>query len=479
MDDSKRNILDDDRIGRLMFKLSLPAFMGMFVMTLYNVIDTIFIGNYVGPLGIAGLSIVFPFQMLSMGIGQITGMGGASVISRLIGAGNIQRAERALGNAVTSTVVLSILVMIIGLVNIDFWLKLMGASDAIMPYARDYMTIILIGMVFMTVAMATNGLIRSEGNARVAMIGMVIGAGLNIVLDAIFIIPLDMGVSGAALATVIAQVVSVAYFFSYYLRGKSYLKIRSRELMLELGVLKDIFAIGAASLARTLAGSLSAIFVNRTLGAYGGDFAISTFGIINRIMMFAMMPGMVIGQGLQPILGYNYGAKRYDRALKSIKIAFTVATTWCVIAFCVLFFFPEPFVRIFSSDAELIDMAGHAAKRIFLVLYLMGFLFVGSLTFQAMGKAVQSFITALARPAIFLIPSIYILPRFLELDGVWLSFPISDVLTLILTAILLIPQLKKLRNDDFVSKGSEVATVPEHIKRSRTEKTADGFDAIE
>jgi Na+-driven multidrug efflux pump len=282
---------------------------------------------------------------------------------------------------------------------------------------------------------------------------------------------MGMGVRGAALATVIAQAISVMYFASYYLRGKSYLKIHLNNLILEMGILKDIFAIGVASLARTLAGSLSAIVVNRTLGAYGGDFAISTFGIINRIMMFAMMPGMVIGQGLQPILGYNYGAKRYDRALKSIKIAFTVATTWCIIAFCVLFFFPEPLIRIFSSDPELIDMASHAAKRIFLVLYIMGFLFVGSLTFQAMGKAVESFITALARPAIFLVPSIYILPRFLELDGVWLSFPLSDVLTLILTAILFIPLWKKLRSPDLLQTGSEYVADIDRFKRIQVETT--------
>jgi putative MATE family efflux protein len=448
MDKMDHSVLDDERVGRLLWKLSVPAFFGMFVMTLYNVIDTIFIGHYVGHLGIAGLSIVFPFQMLSMGIGQMTGMGGASVISRLIGAANIRRAELALGNSLSCTFGLSVLVMIVGLSNTDFWLRLMGSSETILPYARDYMTIILIGMVFQTFGMATNGLITAEGNARVAMTGMIIGAGMNIVLDAIFIIPLGMGIKGAALATVIAQIISVIYFMSYYIRRRSYLKIHPGNLIPDLNILKDIMAIGTAALARTLAGSISAIFVNRALVAYGGDYAISTFGILNRIMMFATMPGMVVGHGLQPILGYNYGAKRYKLALKGIKIATTVSTAWCIIAFLLLYFVPEPFIRIFSTDNELIAMAADASKRIFLVMYLMGVVFVGSMVFQSIGKAVQAFITAITMRALFLVPLVFILPPFWDVDGVWLAFPISDGLSFILTVILLTPIIKQFRRAD-------------------------------
>jgi putative MATE family efflux protein len=428
-----------------MLKLSTPAFFGMFVMTLYNVIDTIFIGHYVGPLGIAGLSIVFPFQMLAMGLGQMMGMGGASVISRLIGGGNPPRAERALGNAITSIVGLAAIITIAGLSATDFWLRLMGASETILPYARDYMSIILVGMVFRTFAMASNALIRSEGNARVPMTGMIIGAVANIILDAIFIIPLDMGIKGAALATVIAEVISAAYFTRYYFSSKSFLKIHSRNLMLEFSIMKDILTIGIASFARTVAGSLSAIFVNRALVSYGGDFAVSAYGIVNRVMMFAMMPGMVTGQGLQPVLGFNYGAKRYDRALRAMRLAFVAATGLCLLSFIILYFAPEPLIRIFTDDSELIALASHAAKRIFLAMYLMGFIMVGSLTFQSVGKAVQSFVTAISRPFLFLIPLIFTLPRYLDVDGVWLAFPISDGLTFIMTVILLIPQIKEMR----------------------------------
>ncbi len=451
MDNQNQNVLNDDRIGQLLLKLSLPAFFGMAVMTLYNVVDTIFIGHYVGHLGIAGLSIVFPVQMLSIGIGQMTGMGGASLISRLIGARNIPRAERALGNALTPTVVLSVIMMLAGLANTDFWLNLMGSSETILPYARDYMSIILIGMVFMTIAMTLNTLIRAEGNARIPMFGMIIGAVLNIILDAIFIIPLHMGIKGAALATVMAQLISVLYFMNYYLSGKSFLKIHSRNLIVEWNILKSILAIGVASFARMVAASLSAVLVNRMLVAYGGDFAVSAFGIINRIMMFAIMPGIVIGQGLQPILGFNYGAKRYGRALRAIKLAIAAATACCIGVFLVLYFVPDPFIRIFTTDNELIALGSYAAKRIFFALYLIGFMMVGSIIFQSIGKAVQSFVTAISRPALFLIPSILILPRLWQLDGIWLAFPVTDALTFMLTLALFVPQIRELKSADLLA----------------------------
>jgi putative MATE family efflux protein len=447
MDNQNQNVLDDDRIGRLLLKLSLPAFMGMFVMTLYNVIDTIFIGHYVGPLGIAGLSIVFPIQMLTMGIGMMTGMGGASLISRLIGAGNTGRAEHALGNSLTFTIIISVALTMVGLSSPDLWLRLMGASETILPYARDYMTIILIGVLFRTFAMSQNFLIRATGNARVPMIGMIMGAGLNIALDAIFIIPLGMGVRGAALATVIAQLITSLYFLRYYLSGKSFLSVHLQNIIIKWDILKSILAIGISSFARTAAQSLAVVFVNRTLLAFGGDLAISSYGLIQRIMIFALMPGIVIGQGMQPILGFNYGAKRYDRALKVIKIAVIAATSYSIIAFFALYFAPELFIRVFTTDSELIALTAHAARHIFFAVYLIGFIIVGSIIFQAIGKAPQAFATAIARPALFLLPLVFILPNYWQLDGVWLAFPITDALTSILILVLLIPEINMFRRN--------------------------------
>lgn len=445
MKQRNNNVLDDHRIGRLLFRLSMPTFLGMFVMTLYNVVDTIFIGHYIGSMGIAGLSIVFPLQMISIGIGEMTGMGGASLISRSIGAGDIDKAERTLGNALTANIIFSVTLMVVCLAAPDFWLRLMGSSETILPYARDYMTIIIFGMFFMTFAMAMNNLIRSEGNARIPMIGMITGAVANIILDAVFIIPLGMGIQGAALATVLAQMISVAFFLRYYFAGKSFLKIRLRNLALKWQIFKEIVTIGVASFSRMVAGSISAIFVNRMLIFYGGDIAIAAFGIIHRIMMFAIMPGIVIGGGLQPILGFNYGAKRYNRAIKGIIIAMGAALACGLVVFGALYFTPEPFIHIFSNDPELVAASVYAAKRIFLALSIIGVMMVGSIIFQSIGKAVQSFITSVGRPILFLIPIVLILPNFMGLEGVWLAFPIADGLNLLLTVLLLIPQMRELR----------------------------------
>jgi Na+-driven multidrug efflux pump len=274
---------------------------------------------------------------------------------------------------------------------------------------------------------------------------MIMGAGLNIVLDAIFIISLGMGVKGAALATVIAQLITSLYFLRYYLSGKSFLRVHLQNMVIKWDILRPILAIGVSSFARTAAQSLAVIFVNRTLGTFGGDLAISSYGLIQRIMIFALMPSIVIGQGMQPILGFNYGAKRYDRALRVIKIAVIAATIYSIIAFCALYFAPELFIRVFTNDSGLIVLTAHAARQIFFAVYLIGFIVIGSILFQAIGKAPQAFVTAIARPALFLLPLVFILPNYWRLDGVWLAFPITDALTSILVLVLLIPEIKTFR----------------------------------
>lgn len=444
MIDNKNNILDDDRIGLLLFKLSLPAFFGLAVMALYNVVDTVFIGRYVGPIGIAALTIVFPIQMLAVGIGQMTGMGSASIISRLIGAGRISRAESTLGNGITAAILSSIAILVAGLISADHILKMMGASEATLPLARDYLIIILFGIFFQISAMTLNFSIRSEGNARISMIGMIIGALLNIVLDAIFIVRFGMGVKGAAIATVIAQFVSMLYFIVYYLFGKGLLKVHLKNLLIRWEILRAILAIGVASFARTIATSLSVIFINRVLLSYGGDMAVTVYGITNRVVMFAIIPPIVISEGLQPILGFNYGAKRYDRALRALRLAILTTTVCCVVAFLIIYLFPEVLILIFTNDSMVVAMGTHATRRMFPLLSLVGFIMVGSITFQSIGKATYSFITAVSRSVLFLLPSVLILPHYFQLDGVWLAFPVTDALSFLMVMMLLIPQLKEL-----------------------------------
>jgi len=261
MQNQKRghNVLDTDRIGWLLVKLTTPAFFGMFVQTLYNVVNTIFIGQFVGPLGIAGLSIVFPLQMLAMGIGMMVGMGGSSLISRFLGAGDVTSAERTVGNGISIGIILSLAITAAVLPLVNFWLRLIGASDAVLPYARDYLVIVISGTIFNVFAMSLLNFARAEGNARVGMTAMIIGGVLNIILDAVFIIWMGMGVTGAALGTVIGQFVSMVYLWSYYFTGSSYLKISMRTLRLDLRILKQMFAIGLASFVQTIAGSLSAM----------------------------------------------------------------------------------------------------------------------------------------------------------------------------------------------------------------------------
>jgi len=439
MQNRTQNILDDNRIGWLLLKLSIPAFFGMFVQTLYNVVNTIFVGHFVGPLGIAGLSIVFPLQMFAMGLGMMVGMGGASLISRLLGIGDTAGAERAVGNGFTISIVLYLIVCIVVLPFIDFWLKLIGASEAVLPYARDYLFIIIIGSIFTIYSITLLSFARAEGNARVGMVAMIIGAVLSIILSALFIIPMKMGVVGAGLATIIAQFVSTLYLLSYYLTGSSYLKIRVANLVPDLKILKAMFAIGIAAFAQTIASSLSAMILINMVVTYGGDYALSAFGIVQRIMMFAIMPAMVLGQGSQPILGYNYGARRYRHALKAIRLSLFVATVLSAGAFLVVYFIPEPLIKIFSSDPELVATGAYASKLVFLSMPLMGVVMVSTQVFQALGKALQAFITAIVRPLVFLVPLVLVLPRYWQLDGVWLAFPFSDALAAVLIVGLLIP----------------------------------------
>jgi putative MATE family efflux protein len=440
-----RNVLDTDQVGRLLVKLATPAFFGMFVQTLYNVVNTIFIGHAVGSLAIAGLSIVFPLQMLFMGIGMMVGMGGTSLISRFIGSGDTAKAERTLGNGITCIIILSVAITAAILPNVNGFLLLMGASDEVLPYARDYMVIITIGTLFNITGMALLNYVRAEGNARVGMIANILGAVLNIILDAILIIALHMGVKGAALGTVIAQTATLIYLGIYYLSGSSYLKFHKSNLRLDPKILKPMFSIGVSSFVQTVATSLSAMFLIRSVVAYGGDIYLSAFGIIQRVMMFATMPAMVIGQGVQPILGFNYGARRFSLALRALKISAITSTTLSLLAFIVLYFIPGPIIKIFSTDPALVAAGIYASKLVFLSMPIMGFVMVGSTSFMSIGKAVQAFITAVARPVVFLIPAVFILPRLLGLKGVFLSFPTSDLLTLVLTIILLIPIIKEFR----------------------------------
>jgi len=288
------------------------------------------------------------------------------------------------------------------------------------------------------------------------MTGMLAGAILNIILDAIFIIHLKMGVTGAALGTVVAQMTTVSYFIWYYFSDRSRLKFHMKYFIIDWKILKSILSIGVSAFVMSVAGSVSALFVNRLCLFYGGDIAVSAYGIINRIVMFAIMPGIVISQGLQPIIGFNYGARRHGRILKALKIAIAVSTAFCVAAFIFLELFPHVFIGIFTDDAELIALTSHAIRRIMATAYLIGFIIMGSTVFQAIGRPVQAFVTATARSTLFLIPLILILPRVIEMAGIWWSFPVAEVFTPCLTMTLFARQIMIFRKADSKEKSGSL-----------------------
>lgn len=442
---SRKHILADQNIKRLLFKLSLPATTGMLVMALYNIIDTIFVGRGVGPLGIAGLSIVFPIQMIVLAIGQLFGIGGASVVSRSLGEGNEEKAQTVIGTVYLSSTIVSLLLTGIALLFKDQLLAIFGATEGIYPYARDYYEIIVFASVFFIFTMSTNNLLRSEGHARIAMFTMIIGAVSNIILDAVFIFGLKMGIRGAAWATVVSKIISVIYVLIYIWHGKSNLKIELKYLRIKLKLLKEVFAIGTASFIRSVAGSMVFALFNNALGTHGGDLAIAAYGIVQRFLRLIIMPLFGIGQGLQPIVGYNYGAKRFENVLKANRLAIIWATALAIFGWISVQLFASPLISIFTADRELIAAGAHAARMMLFMLPVVGFHLVGTVVFMALGKALPSIILSMSREILFLIPLILILPNFAGVDGVWITMPISDTLAALLTFIFFTREMKRIK----------------------------------
>jgi putative MATE family efflux protein len=454
VNNDRQHALANEGVQRLLWRLSLPAGVGMFVMALYNVVDTAFVGRAVGPLAIAGLSIVFPVQMFAMSLGGMFGIGGASVISRALGASNLNKAEITLGNMITSATAVGIIMTSIIFANSDSWLRILGATDTVMPYASDYLTIVIWGTLFQVYAMSINNAARAEGNANVAMLTMVIGALTNIGLDALFIMKLGMGIKGAAIATVIAQAVSCVYLTRYYLYGNSTLKIHLKNLAIKLDIMREVVAIGVSSFVRMVSTSFIIILLNRTVVSLGGDIYLAAVGIVGRVSSFAIMPLIAVAQGLLPILGFSYGAKRYDRSIDVTNISIKVATVISLIAFVTAFFFSEQIIGIFSSDKTLIDIGSNVMKTIFLAWYLDGFQVVGSTVFQAIGKARPAFLTSIARQIMFLLPLLIILPKVLGLNGVWIAFPIADGIAFAFTLALFLPQMREFKTQRIDMEGS-------------------------
>lgn len=424
--------LGKEPIPKLLINLALPAMFGTFVMALHNVIDTFFIARAVGTIGVAAVSIAFPVQMIVMALAGSIGIGGASIISRKLGANDTDEANQVFGNVISIVLLISIVGFILGLSLLTATLRLFGSSETILPFAQDYLGIILYGTVFFAFAMSMNNIIRSEGNAKIAMLAMVIAAVLNIIFTPIFIFGLGLGIKGSAFATILSQGITVCYLVWYFAAGKSSLSFKFAFLRPKLLIIKQVLAIGSSAFVHMAAGSVMLIVANHMLVFYGGDLAVAVFGIIHKVLMFWLMPIMGIMQGLLPIVGYNYGANLHQRVSESIILAFKVTTTMAMLAFITIMIFPKPIILIFTNEVAALQM-GQTALKIMAAFYLtIGISMITSSVFQGLGKAKEAFILSMSRQVLFLIPLLLTLPLKFGLTGVWLPFPLADLLSFLL-----------------------------------------------
>lgn len=431
-------------IGKLLLKYSVPAIIGMMVNALYNVVDRIFIGNIpnVGSMAIAGLGVTMPILTISLAFGMLVGIGSATNVSIKLGQGKKEEAQNIIGTGMLLSIILGIIITVIGIIFSEQILKLFGASDVTLHYAKSYTDIILLGTTFSIMAMFFSNTIRGDGNPRLSAIIMTVGCFANIVLDALFIFKFNMGIKGAATATIISQAITAIWGLSYYLRKKSNLEFKSSTFRINKNAMKSIFAIGISPFAIQLAASLVQVISNQSLKNYGGDLAIGAMATISSISMLFLMPSFGINQGMQPIVGFNYGAKQYDRAKKTLIICILASTCIFISGAIIINVAPELLVGLFNNDPELMGITINGLKKYTITLPILSIGVIGTNYVQSIGKAKMSIVLSLLRQCILLIPLIIILPKFVGLDGVWYAQPIADILSIVITAVVLVKELR-------------------------------------
>ncbi len=444
---STQELLAKEKISKLLLKYSVPAIIGMLVNALYNVVDRIFIGNIpeVGSLAITGVGVTLPITTIVLGFCMLVGIGATTTISIKLGQGKREEAEKVIGNAITLSVIIAIILTVIGIVFGESILTKFGASESSLYYAKSYIYIILLGTVFNMVAFTLNNTIRGDGNPKLAATIMIIGCLTNIVLDAVFIFIFKMGIQGAAVATIISQLITAIIGVRYYVSGKSNLRFFKSNLKLNKDIIIKILAIGASPFAMQMAASLVQVIANNVLKIYGTDIAIGAMATISSIALMCLMPIFGINQGAQPIIGFNYGAKQEKRAQEAYKLSLIVATIILVIAFIVVQSFPEAIIGIFNKDPKFMDISVKALRIYLLMLPIVGVSITGTNYIQSIGEAKTAMILSLLRQVILLIPFMIILPRIfgLGVNGVWIAQPLSDLIASLLTGIILLNSMKK------------------------------------
>jgi len=443
------NKLGTEKIGKLLLQYSIPSIVATLASAMYNVVDRIFIGRGAGSLAISGISLTFPVFTILIAFGMLIGMGSGTLISIRLGQNKKDEAEKILGNAFFLFSTIGILLGLFGLLFLDDLLYLFGASEATIPYAREYMSIIMPFIVFNFMTYGMNGQVRSEGNPKIAMMTILIGAILNIILDPIFIFVLDMGVKGAAIATVISNIVSCSWILYHFtLSKKSILKIKLKKLRPDFKLIIPALSIGLAPFILQMTSSLVAVFMNNNLLKYGGDAAIGAMGIIQSIMMFIIMPIIGISQGAQPIIGFNFGARNFDRLKKTLFLAITAATILSILGSFISIVLPEQLVALFNKDdAELFKIGKNGLRLYMMMFSIVGFQIIGSNFFQSIGKPKLSIILTLTRQVFLFLPLLLIFPSFWGLNGLWLAAPVSDSLAAILCFYFLARELKKINKN--------------------------------
>ena len=437
MNPSTSNSFSSESIGKLLIKQALPASIGILVMSLNILIDTIFVGHWIGSQAIAAINVVLPVSFFIAALGMAIGIGGSSIISRALGANDKSKALLTFGNQVNMTIILTLILVFFGLNFIDNIIPVFGGRGTIFEPAKIYYRIVLYGVPFLALSMMGNTVIRAEGKPKFAMYAMMIPSVTNLLFDYIFINIMDLGMMGAAWATTGSYILCFIFIFWFFISDNSEMKVLIHHFKLKKSIVYQISSLGSVTLSRQAVVSITYLLMNNILFDFGGETSITSYAIVSRMLMFALFPIFGITQGFVPIAGYNYGAKNYDRVKQTIRIAIIYAMVMASIVFILLISFPELITRMFTTDVMVIKKTPTAMRWVFAATPIIAVQLIGSAYFQAVGKAIPALLLTLSRQGFFFIPLIFILPLWYGELGVWMAFPVSDVLSTLLTAYVL------------------------------------------
>jgi len=432
-------------VGKLLLQYASPAIIAMTASSLYNMVDSIFIGQGVNATAISGLAITFPFMNLSGAFGAAIGVGASTLISMKLGQKDYGAAQHLLGNAVSLKIITGLLLMAVCLTFLDPILRFFGASDATLPYARDYMEIILLGNVFTHLYFGMNAILRSASKPRQAMYATMFTVALNTVLDPIFIWVFHWGIRGAAIATILSQMTALCWQVSIFCNKNELLHFKRGTFTPRWSLIRNILGIGMSPFSMNACACVVVIFINNQLVRYGGDTAVGAYGIANRIAFLFFMVVMGINQGMQPIVGYNYGAQQMDRVMQVLKYSLFAGVAVMTVGWFVGELMPYPCARAFTSDADLIAMAINGIRINMLAFPLIGYQAVVTNFFQSIGRAKVSIFLSLSRQMLFLLPLLAILPIEYDVDGVWIAMPASDTIAFIVTVFMMARYMRKVK----------------------------------